>query len=268
MKRVILLLGLLIATPVWAQIAVPDTIEPHMPIVAGCNCIIPENGEVQFLWRTDKNSRSIPVGTGKDQKLHVWAGPGQHEIEVTALVTTYQVFKVLVADPNDPSKEITKEMRLPTSFDFQQYQKTFKVTGVAPVPDDPVDPDDPDPPPPGPTPNDPFAKEAQGWLKAIPASAYSKTKALGVADNYDAIAAQAVATSTLPNLAAFSAAMKERNLATLGIDGVNSWRDPFFVPLANYQAKLAQERGVTATNVRELAKIYTETATAIRAAAF
>lgn len=257
-----ILLVLLTAVPLFAQLTVPDVVAPYEPIICGCNCIIPENGQASFLWTVDSKSKYRGVPEEAPTKIHVWAPPGQHSVEAIVIVKLFETYTIVV---NKETGE-TREIRVPVNFDIQRYSKNYTV-GNAPNPP-PDNPDNPDPPP-GPGPTDPFAKEVQKWLKALPAGHYIKARALGIADNYQAVASEAVAVQGTYDILAFSQKTKDKNWATLGNDGVLAWKDAFFQPLATYQSNLATQRGIDIyKDEAGLAKIWTETANAIKAAAF
>ncbi len=270
MKNILACLMLVLATPAFAQLTVADNYEPHVPIVAGCNCIVPDNGTVQFMWQVDVGSKAIASEDNK--KLYIWAPPGTHNVEAVVAITVFNEMLVWVPDPKDPSdinKAKVKTVKTLVSFDVQRYTKSYTV-GKSPGPG-PNPPPGPGPgpgplPPPGPLPDSAFAKEAYSWLKAVPAANYTKEKAIAIADNYASTAAQAVATSGW-NLAAFVGATKNLNQQKLSVDDISAWATPFFNPLAQYQQKLFTERNLTTSDTAGIAKIWKETADAIRAAA-
>lgn len=253
------------------QITIPDRIEPYQPIVGGCNCIIPANGSAQFIWRTDDKSKSI-ASEPDGKKLFIWAPPGSHFCEVTVLTTIFKKVLTLVVDPADPNnkdKWKVVEQEVVDKFDWQRYEKSF-IVGESPGPGPGPTPTPPGPGPgPGPTPpppTDEFAAKAFAWIGAIPAASYSKEKAMKVASNYSAVAAQAVATSGW-NLDAFVNQTKAKNRETLTPEETTAWSTPFFVPLAQYQAQLFSDRKLTVSDVQGIAKLWNDTAEAIRKAA-
>jgi hypothetical protein len=107
-------------------------------------------------------------------------------------------------------------------------------------------------------------------LKAVPPAAYSKEKALAVADNYLTIGSQGgdPARSGGWTAATFGDLMKPLNVDVLGADGVGAWREPFFRPLANHQAALITQRNISASDIKAIAALWTETGEAIKAAAY
>jgi hypothetical protein len=262
MKGTVALLLCLLPGVAMAQLTVPDVVAPYEPIVIGCNCIIPEGGEADFHWTVDSKSKYVGVPADKPTKLHVWAPPGPHSVEALVIVKTFQSFTILV---NKDTGE-TREVRLPVNFDIQRYSKSYTVGDKPLPPDNPDNPDNPDPPPPPPI-TDPFAKEVQNWLAAVPNEIYAHSLALAIADNYQAVASEAVATQTMYDILAFVAKTKEKNQQTLGAN-IARWVPPFFQPLAVYQDKLAKERGIDIyRDEAGLAKLWRETADAIRKAA-
>lgn len=274
MRSLIFLIMMGWAFPLLAQITVADRYEPYQPIIAGCNCIVPESGTVQFLWSVDSQSKAIPSEDNK--KLYIWAPPGNHSVDVVAITTVYQELNVWVEDPKfpgDPTKAILKKIKSMLSQDVQRYNKNYTVGTAPPGPSPgpgPAPGPDPTPPGPGPSPGpgplDDFTTNALSWLKAIPANNYSKEKAYSIADNYSAIAAQAVATSGW-DLNAFVNQTKQLNQKKLSTDDIAAWSQPFFYPLANHQSKLFTERKLDTKDAMGIAKLWNDTAKAIKGAA-
>lgn len=256
----------LLCSPAFGQVAMPDVNEPYKPIVAGCDCIAPVGGSIQFIWRASGSVSYLQCG----DKLHIWAPPGAHWVEVTTITQTFKEVVVLIPDPAAPldiSKAKTEKLKISTSIDVARYTKDFTV-GVSPTPvpgPGPAPPPQPGPAP-GPTP-DGLAGEVQKWLKAVPSANYSKEKANQIADNYESVAAQAVATSGW-NLAAFTQKTKELNQQKFTTAEMAAWADPFFRPLATKQAELFQQRSLTPSDVKGIATLWRDTAAAIRTAAF
>lgn len=265
-----------------AQILVPSEVEPYEPIRAGCDCIVPDGAKVVFLWRTDDTSQHEVVDSekGKGTRLHIWAPPGQHWIEATVIVQQFEEITVLVPDPMDPKnpeKATLKTIQVAKQFSADQYSAKYTVKGAVPTPT-PIPTPGPQPgptptptPTPGPSPNPlgGFSGEVQAWIKAIPASSYSKTKMIMVADNYATIGSQGSDTGKQGtwNLAAFVQKTKELNYATLTTDEIAAWGETFFRPLATYQAKYVNDRKIKDTDRAAIAQLWSETAEAIRAAA-
>jgi hypothetical protein len=260
------LLAAFITTPLCAQLTIPDTIEAYKPIVAGCNCIVPEKGKAVFQWSVDPTSASI--ASDDNSKLYIWAAPGQHNVEVVVMIETFKDVQVIVVDPNDPNnkdKWTLKTVQMISDVSFNKYAKSYTV-GNGPGPGPTPPPPGPGPGP-GPVPTDDFAAKAQTWLKAIPAANYSKDKALAVADTYKSVAAKAVATSGW-NLDAFVSQTKAANSTKLSPADTMAWHDPFFVPLAKYQSDLFDQRKLAETDVAGIAQLWRDTADAITKAAF
>lgn len=245
--------------------------DPHAPIVAGCDCIIPQNAQSQFSWRYDAGTKALEGADAR--KLYVWAPPGEHWVECTVMIQTYREITVWVPDeanPNDISKAKVQKVKIAEGFTVNHYDATFKVRGT-PLPPGPVPPGPVPPgpiPPPGPTPTG-LAAQVQTWLKAVPAAQYSKAKALAIADNYLSIGSQGgdPARNSGWDLQAFTTRTKELNQQTLSTAEIAAWSPAFFKPLAEAQAKLFAERGLTTTDKAGLSKIWTETGEAIKAGA-
>jgi len=143
----IFLTPLAMATDVWAQITIPDIVEPHTPIVAGCNCTTPEGSEVRIRWSLSSGATLIPVGNA----AHVWAPPGSHKITASVVWMQFEEIEIPSADGQK------KKIRNLLAWDLQNYEKTFTVKGG----------EDPDPGPgPGPTPSG-FKAAIQAALVSI-----------------------------------------------------------------------------------------------------
>jgi hypothetical protein len=108
--------------------------------------------------------------------------------------------------------------------------QTVTITGT-PIPVPPG----PGPTPPGPTPepSGPLAKQMASWLSPLKGQV-TKQQLLDVAANYEAIAAEAVATQGTMTKDGFVAATQTQNVRVLGPQTALAMRDPFFVPLAKY----------------------------------
>lgn len=267
MRPILSILAVLIlSTVARGQLTVPDVVAPYQPIIVGCNCIIPANGQATFSWQTDDAAKSVM--SDDTYKLYVWAPPGPHMVRVLVVVKVFADVQVLVVDPNDPQdkdKWRVETIKVIRSIDFQNYEKRFTV-GTKPVPPPGPDPEpDPDPTP-GPVPTEPFAKEAYAWMKAIPPANYSKEKAIKIAENYKSIGAAMAATNDYPNLKAAMDAVKIKNREALAVEDIQAWGDKFFNPLSVYQAKLFNERNLSTTDKNGIAKIFNETGTAIKVA--
>jgi len=338
MRSVVFALLCLLPGVASAQIIMPDVIEPYKKIKAGCDCIIPEGGSLQILWKADAATQIEAVRDGLE--CFAWAPPGPHWLD--AVVITYTNQKVFVPDPQFPEDLSKAKVQIIKIIDplngVQRFDRAFLVKERGPGPSTPTATMSVTPsaigvgqsatlswattnatsatlnteavaltgtkvvspvagthtyslvasngvegvtasanltvtstPPPPPPPSDPFAAKAQEWLKAVPASAYTKAKALGIADNYAAVAAQAVATQDLYDVLAFSTQTKTKNSETVGgaTELVNNWTPALFRPLAIYQDALAKERKIDIyRDEAGLAQIWRETAEALRKAAF
>jgi hypothetical protein len=261
MKNILSILFCLLCIPAFAQLNIPDRVDPYDPIVAGCQCILPENGEAQFRWKLDEHCKGITSADGK--QMYIWSPPGTHEISCFVTTELYQYIDVWVPDPNAPD-DVTKakrqKIKILLSFDTQEYSKTFTV-GPAPPPTPPTPPTPPVPP----SPDGDFAQAALSWMKAIPSSSFNKDKMGKVADSYTAVAAQAAATTGW-TLQAFNSATKDKVAQVLTSTDIAAWRDPFFLPLADKQASIFNDRKLSTTDVPGIVKLWNETATAIKSA--
>lgn len=270
MKQLLSLsLFFLMSSSLLAQLNIPDRVSPFRPIVAGCSCIVPPNGAIDIMWRYDSTVFALPVNG--DKELHIWTIPGNHWIELTALIKTYRDLKVFVPDPNfptDPTKAKLETIKVLEKFDIQRYQKDFVAEGIPPPgpgPDPP--PPGPDPPPPGPGPGG-FAGQVQGWLKGLAPGMYSKEKALKVGSNYASVSAQAVATSGW-NLEAFVAATKIANQKVFTTPAETAeWGTKVFNPLAVKQQMLFTERNLNTSDVQGIAQLWRDTADAFKNGAY
>jgi len=268
MRSLVLLLCLW-EVPATAQINVPDHLDPYQPIVAGCQCIVPQNGKAQFMWEADGNSKYIPSDDGT--KLYIWAPPGNHSVNVLVIVQSFKDVQVVVVDPADPNnkdKWTFKTISVVDSFDVQRYSKNYTVGDTPPPGPTPGPTPNPTPTPtPTPTPDD-FTALAQKWLKDIPPASYSKDLALAIADNYSSVASQAVATSGW-DLNAFVSHTKALNTAKLSDpQKLQDWLNHFFVPLAQYQQTQFDARHLQPTDTAGLAQLWRDKAAAIKGAAF
>lgn len=139
----ILSVFLFLVSNVQAQITVPDRVDPHTPIVAGCNCVTPEGSEVKIQWTISDGAHLIPVGNS----AHVWAPPGTYEISTSVVWMQFEEIEVKVGDGTK------RKIRSLLAWDLQTFEKTFTV-GPDPGPN-------PNPGPnPGPNPS-PTGFEAQ-----------------------------------------------------------------------------------------------------------
>src|SRR5690606_10932654 len=139
-----------------AQITLPDESPPHTPIIAGCNCVIPEGAEIRIVWRGDDDCSVIPVGN----QAHLWAPPGNHELSMTLVWMQFDEVEVN-----------GKKLRVLLAWDMQAYSRQFTVTGPGPEPQPtPPNPPGPNPPTP-PTPGD-FAAQVRAAIALVPATAH------------------------------------------------------------------------------------------------
>lgn len=109
-----------------------------------------------------------------------------------------------------------------------------------------------------------FAADVLVMLKATPT--YNKEKALAIAECFASIGGQGSdpARSMGWDLQAFSTNTKELIKGALTTEEIAAWNAPFFKPLATKQSQLFQERGLKTTSREEIAKLWKETAQAIK----
>jgi hypothetical protein len=276
MKRILVVVLLFLWQPLAiGQLLIPDVVKPYDKIVAGCECIIPQNGEASFEWTFDKDSQYEISHDGF--KAYVWSPPGAHSAEVLVVIKTYKdIFTVIVdpADPENHDKWKLQKTRVLDAVDWNHYVKKFQVSG-SPGPDPGPVPPPPGPAPPGPgpaptpSPSDPLAKQIQVWLKAVPTQYYTKDKVNAFANVYSSVASRAVATSDVPNLESFLTLTKTGNAAVVNNDPAEAeaWRTPFFVPLGKEIQTMYTTRNLQPTDVKGIAQLWNDVAAAIKAGA-
>jgi len=190
MLRTIFCFALLGCTTAAAQITIPDTVERDRPMVAGCDCIIPEGSEVSFSWGLEKSSPDsvaefIQVS---DSTIHIWAGPGTFKLTTDIVWVQFEEFEITLDDGTK------KKIRSLLDWGHSKYQRSFTVKGsIAPDPD-------PEPgPEPGPDP-DPVNVPSDEWdlgktiyTEAMKIPAAPRAKAKELADNFDAISGRIAA---------------------------------------------------------------------------
>ncbi|GAG59872.1 unnamed protein product, partial [marine sediment metagenome] len=71
----------------YGQITVPPETEPYQPIVASVATDIPEGATMDGGWTMSDGVMTLPSGND----LHIWAAPGDHELE-------YKGFWLLLKD--------------------------------------------------------------------------------------------------------------------------------------------------------------------------
>ena len=121
-RNLVFCLSVLLGTPVWAQISVPDQVDPFEPIVASCGCEVPEGSDVKIRWSL------VPVGSGSqgqliqvDQDAHVWASPGSHKIMATVVWMSFEEVEISLGDGTK------KKIRNLLAWDVESFEKTFQV---------------------------------------------------------------------------------------------------------------------------------------------
>lgn len=139
-RQVLLLLFLFPLAPARGQITIPDEVEPHTPLVAGCDCTTPEGSEIRIRWTLSDGAEMIPV----DNTVHVWAPPGSHKITASVVWMQFEEVEVPMGKGVNP-----KKIRNLVAWDLQTFSKIFTVKGGSPGPGPGPGPDpDPDPDPP------------------------------------------------------------------------------------------------------------------------
>lgn len=227
----------LLAGPVFGQINIPDEVEPHHSIVAGCNCVIPEGAEVRVIWRIrpltpNAYSELIPA---PNNQAYIWASPGQHEVTMTVAWKTFEIKKI-----GD------QEIRSEKDWDLQQYEKAFLVTGnPAPNPN----------PNPQPTPTG-FQAQVKAAFAKVPA--VSRAAASKIAANYEAVAAEAAANSSSWDPAAMVNEVKVRHTTALTPAEIKDW-GVFWPELA----KALKALNLSATDLDGHVKAFHEIAAAL-----
>lgn len=246
-----------------AQITIPDEVKLGKPVVAGCDCIVPENAETRVSWSLESlgaGSGEYVIDSGSDFTVYVWGEPGEYRLSNSVVWVQAEEIEVQLADGT------SRKIRSLIDWGTSNYERTFKITGSVPNPDPaPVPNPNPGPKPdptPGPTPDVPsdqwdLGKTIHAEVMKIPSSARSKASA--VADNFDAVSA-GIAAGQFRN-GGSSAALEElaeRNRETLGGDK-GAW-DPALTALYRHM----QERRVP-TTLESYADAYTYIARGLRA---
>lgn len=270
MKSVLSVVFGLLCSTAFGQLMIPDVVKPYDKIVAGCNCIIPANGEAAFEWTFSQNLQSEV--NAENTKAYLWGPPGIHSVAVFVVIRTYKDVFTVEADPKDPTnkdKWVLKKIKVLDDVDWNHYDKTFTISGT-PGPGPGPDPPPPGPIPPGPGPTDDFAKKIFTWLKVVPANYYTKAKVEAFANNYASIASRAVATNDIQNLEGFLQATKLANAATINNDPAeaDAWRIALFEPLGKELSAMYKARNLQPTDKAGIGKLWTDTATALKAGEF
>lgn len=260
-------------TQTQAQLVVsPELSAPHTPIFVALAAPVEPNTTVKTIWTSDlPQSSYVDLG---DNRLAVWAPPGEHFFEVLVVAQSFEEIDVFKPNPDDPKnldKGTWEKRRVSKDFSINKYREKFTVTGVVPNPTPGPDPTPgPGPTPtPGPTPGG-LAGEVQAVLKSMPTGVYDKAKALDIADNYITVGSQGSdpARSGGWTLATFGSETKRLNADTLGSEGVAAWGTPFFLPAAKMIAKLSTDRGIGDRDIQKMAALWTEFGEALKAAAY
>ena len=125
----IILAWALLYVAAYGQITIPPETAPYLPIVATVATDIPAGSTMDGGWTVSEGVHTLPSGSA----LHVWAAPGEHQIEYKGF---WLLLKV-VTFTDGAGNEITITSYL--GHGFVNESATFKVLGeVEPDPD--VDP--------------------------------------------------------------------------------------------------------------------------------
>ena len=218
-----LFLGLFLASEVGAQITIPDEVELGEPIVAGCECVVPEGSETRVSWSLQnlgKGKAQFVPDTGTDFTVYVWAEPGKYKLTNSVVYVQYQEIEVPTADGG------TQTIKSLIDFGLQNYEREFTVVGKIPSPDPEPDPD-PDPDPDVPVPDDKWDLGKTIYRQAMKLPVSVRSKASALADNFDAVGAGIAAGQFARG--GFQSAQKEladRNRSTVGADK-DAWNAAF-----------------------------------------
>lgn len=146
---------LMLCSPVYGQISVPESTGPNEPITARLELSVDENSEATVNWSADPKSKFIPAA--ERFSLHIWAGSGEHWLKAAATIVKFEKRQVFVPDPQDPtniSKAKLETLKVFVSSEVREFPvKPFRVTDAPRPPPDPTphpDPPKPDPPIPDP----------------------------------------------------------------------------------------------------------------------
>jgi hypothetical protein len=270
MKSVLAVVLGMLCSSAFAQLTIPDTVKPYDKIVAGCNCIIPANGEASFEWTFSKSLQSEV--NSDNTKAYLWGPPGTHSVSVFVVIRTYKIVLTVEPDEKDPSnkdKWVLKKTKVLNDVEWNHYDKTFTISGT-PGPGPGPEPPPPGPGPPGPGPTDEYAKKVFTWLKLVPTNYYTKAKVESFANNYSSIAARAVATNDIQNLEGFLQATKLANANTINNDPseADAWRLVLFEPLGKELSSLYKARNLQPNDKVGIGKLWQDTAAALKAAAY
>lgn len=95
MKTILLLL----AVCSQATITAPTEVEQYKPIVVAAVTTADPGSETQYIW---KSSTTEFIAVDNNKTLHIWAKPGTHKIDLTAVTINWEAHKFLLE-----SKEVT-----------------------------------------------------------------------------------------------------------------------------------------------------------------
>jgi hypothetical protein len=258
----------LFACVVWlsfasAQITIPDSVDIGKPIVAGCDCVIPEAAETRVSWFLESmgdGQGEIAIDTGSNFIAYVWAEPGKYKLTNSVMWVQTQDIQVPGVDGE---VQVIKSL---IDWGASTYEKQFDVIGVVPEPiPDPEPNPEPGPNPgpnPGPSPDVPSDQWDLGktiYAEAMKLPAGPRAKANDLADNFDAVSA-GIAAGQFRNggFNAASAELASKNRATLGSDK-DAWDAPLSALFSHMQAQRVP------TTLQSYADAYTYIANGLRA---
>lgn len=132
----------LLSRGAFAQIDLANEVDPFEPIIARCNCVVPEPPgddvvtEIRLRWLIasedhDAPAHLVPIDDGSGKaNAHIWGQPGWHRLTATSSWLQYQVIRVPDADGN------IRELKSFLGWDTETYQHRFQIIGPAPDPPD------------------------------------------------------------------------------------------------------------------------------------
>jgi len=253
-QAIFVLAAMFAASTASAQITIPDEVPVGKPIVAGCECVVPEGAQTRVSWSLE--SRGDGVGefiadSGSEFTIYVWAQPGSYRLTNSVVWVHAEEIEVVGVD-GEPQK-----IRNLLDWGTANYEKTFTVTGGSDPEPEPKPKPKPKPEPDVPTDEWSLGKTIYTEVMKIPFGA--RAKSAEVADNFDAVSA-GIAAGQFRNggFSAASAELAERNRDTLGGDK-GAW-DAAFSELYRHM----QERRVP-TTLESYADAYTYIARGLRA---
>lgn len=221
------------------QISMESRYDPHVPILIGCGCVVPDGWNLNVRWRIrGPGVETIPVGDG----LHAWAKPGRYTVEMRARMMLWA--PVVDRDGNEISAII--------GWDEVDDEREFIVGDPPPPPS----PDDPEPGPgPGPSPTD-FQGKVKAALEELTGH---RDAASQVANNYEAVAARAAGTPSQWDPALMLAEVRVEHASTMTAEQIRAWQPAF---AAIHRAMAEEQMG--STDLQAHIEIFHAIASALR----